>query len=192
MAAATPATCPGVMAAITNNLSFRSPMNLLFDFFNSDDISDDAMYYFEMHGFLTSLVIQPGNITTNQMMDEIFNHEAVDTSILNAVFALQKEIEQALLNAEFPDVIQADEDEDSLTLWATGFMQGIFLQQENWFEKEPDLVAELTLPILNCSELLDEELDDVNLNDEVLEQMADTIPDCVIDLYLLFNTPENA
>ena len=167
-------------------------MNLLFDFFNSDDIADEAMYYFEMHGFLTSLVIQPGSITTSQMLDEIFIHEAVDASISTAVFALQKDIEQALLNAEFPDVIQADEDEDSLTLWSTGFMQGIFLQQEQWFEKEPDLVAELTLPILNCSELLDEELGDVNLNDEVLEQMADTIPDCVIDLYLLFNTPENA
>tara|TARA_R110002111_G_scaffold107734_6_gene166309 strand:- start:38940 stop:39443 length:504 start_codon:yes stop_codon:yes gene_type:complete len=166
-------------------------MTLLFDFFNSDDIADDAMYYFEMHGFLTSLAIQPGSLTTSQIIDEIFNHKTVDDAILNAVSALQKEIEQALLNAEFPDVIQADEDEDSLTLWATGFMQGIFMHQEQWFEKEPDLVAELTLPILNCSELLDEELDDVNLNDEVLEQMADTIPDCVIDLYLLFNTPEN-
>jgi len=164
-------------------------MNLLIDFFNSDEIDDEAMYFVEMHGFLTSLVIQPGALTQQQILAEIFAESPVDDSISQAIATLQKEIEQSLLNSDFPDVISAEDDEDSLTLWASGFMQGVFSQQELWFESYPDVVAELTLPILSCSELLDEELDDINQNDELLDDMAETIPDCVIDLYLLFNAP---
>lgn len=167
-------------------------MNLLIDFFNSDEIAEEAMYFVEMHGFLTSLVIQTGSLTQQQILAEIFADSPVDDSISQAISTLQKEIEQALLNNDFPDVISAEDDEDSLTLWASGFMQGVFSQQELWFESYPDVVAELTLPILSCSELLDEELDDINQNDELLDDMAETIPDCVTDLYLLFNAPADS
>ena len=164
-------------------------MNLLIDFFNSDEIVEEAMYFVEMHGFLTSLVILPGALTQQQILAEIFADNPVDASILQAIATLQKEIEQTLLNGDFPDVIGASEEEDSLTLWASGFMQGVFSQQELWFESYPDVVAELTLPILSCSKLLDEELDDINQHSGLLDDMAETIPDCVIDLYLLFNAP---
>ena len=167
-------------------------MNHLIDFFNSDELAEDAMYFVEMHGFLTSLVIQSGSLTQQQILVEIFAESPVDDSISQAIATLQKEIEQALLNNDFPDVISAEDDEDSLTLWSSGFMQGVFSQQKLWFDSYPDVVAELTLPILSCSELLDEELDDINQNDELLDDMAETIPDCVIDLYLLFNAPADS
>lgn len=164
-------------------------MNLLNNFFNSEKLTEDAMYFFEMHGFLTSLVVQPGSLTQEQILSEILADNVANTSISNAIFDLQKNIEQALLNGDFP-TIAGEEDEDFLAQWSSGFMQGVFMQEDIWFKSHPEEVAELTLPILSCSELLDEDMDDITQNDELLDDMAEKIPDCVIDLYLLFNSPE--
>ena len=169
-------------------------MNILNDFFNADSLSEDTMYLMEVHGFLTSVVIQPGSFSTDDILNNILGDAKADASITEAIVALQKGIEQSLLNGEFPDTSSADDDEDSLTLWASGFMQGVFAQQDAWFKTHPEEVAELTLPILSCSELLDEDDDmkDINKNDDILDDMAEKIPDCIIDLYLLFNTPDSA
>jgi len=165
-------------------------MNILQQYFESELIDDEAMYFVEMHGYLTSLNIQPGELSQAQILAEIFANKVPTEDISTAIFELQNNIEQNLLNGDFPDVVSADEEEDSLTLWAAGFMQGVFQQEEFWFNKHPEEVAELTLPILSCSELLDEEAE-AALDEEILDDMADKIPDCVIDLYLLFNAPED-
>ncbi|AFT66591.1 MAG: YecA family protein [Cycloclasticus pugetii] len=167
-------------------------MDLLNTFFNSEKLSDEAMYFFEMHGFLTSLVVQPGSLSQQQILSEILADNDANASIEKAIFDLQKNIEQALLNGEFPTMIGESEepDEDFLTLWSSGFMQGVFMHEDLWFNSQPEDVAELTLPILACSELLDDEIDEITQNDDLLDDMAEKIPDCVIDLYLLFNSPE--
>lgn len=167
-------------------------MTLLSDFFDSDELSDSAMYFFEMHGFLTSVVVQPGALSQQQILDEILADNVVDPKISDAIVNLHKEIEQALLNGDFPTIVGDEDSEDPLTLWASGFMQGVFSQEDLWFSSHPEEVAELTLPILSCSELLEDNMDDITLNDDLLDEMAEKIPDCVIDLYLLFNSPEGA
>jgi uncharacterized protein len=170
-------------------------MNILNDFFNADTLSEETMYFMEMHGFLTSLVIQPGSFSADDILSNILGDTEADNSIAEAIAALQKDIEQSLLNGEFPDTSIDNDDEDSLTLWASGFMQGVFAQEDSWFKTHPEEVAELTLPILSCSELLDDEdgdMGDINQRDEMFDDMAEKIPDCVIDLYLLFNTPDGA
>jgi len=163
-------------------------MTLLNDFFDSDALNEDAMYYVEMHGFLTSLAIQPNSLTNSQVLEEIFAGCPINSAIADAITSLQKDIQQALLNGDFPDFTDAESDEDSLALWTSGFMQGVFVEEDKWFANNPEEVAELTLPILSCSGLLED--DDMNKNDELLDDMAEKIPVCVIDLYLLFNTPE--
>ncbi|PCH84126.1 MAG: metal-binding protein [Piscirickettsiaceae bacterium] len=166
-------------------------MPKLIDFFNADDVSEDAMYYVEMHGFLTSLAIQPVKLSQTQIIEEIVADTPVNQTIKQAIVALQDSINQSLFNGDFPDTPTIDEDEDSLKLWSTGFMQGVFMQEHAWFADFPEDVAELTLPMLSCSELLDEALDEISQNDELLDDMAEKIPDCVIDLYLLFNSPDS-
>lgn len=165
-------------------------MTLLTDFFDSDDLSENVMYYVEAHGFLTSLAIQADITNQQSVLTEIFPDMTVNESITTAIISLQDEITQSLLNGDFPDTPTIDEDEDSLVLWCAGFMQGIFFQEQQWFAEFPNEVAELTLPILSCSELLTDELSDISQHDDVLDDMAEKIPDCVIDLYLLFNSPE--
>jgi len=166
-------------------------MKILQQFFESEHIDNEAMYFIEAHGFLTSLAIQAGDLSEQQIFDEIFAKTLVDDTISKEIKQLQNEIKQHLLKGDFPDTVSDDEDEDSLTLWAAGFMQGVFNQEQAWFNSHPEEVAELTLPILSCSELLDDETDGMQHDDEVLDDMAEKIPDCVIDLYLLFNAPED-
>ena len=166
-------------------------MTILQQFFESEQIDNEAMYFIEMHGFLTSIAIQAGSLSQQQILDEIFATTAVDDTMATQITELQNDIEQSLLKGDFPDIISDDEDEDSLTLWAAGFMQGVFSQEKLWFDAHPEEVAELTLPILSCSELLDDETGDMQHDDEMLDDMAEKIPDCVIDLYLLFNAPED-
>lgn len=165
-------------------------MTLLNDFFDSDALNEDAMYYVEMHGFLTSLAIQPNSLTNQQILEEVFAGGSISPAIEDAINGLQKDIQQALLNGDFPDFTDAESDEDSLALWTAGFMQGVFAEEDKWFANSPEEVAELTLPILSCSGLLEDEDEDMSQNDDLLDDMAEKIPACVIDLYLLFNTPE--
>jgi len=186
----------GAMAAIIDKINCikLKAMDILDTFFNSDELTDDAMYFDEMHGFLTSLVVQPGNLTQEQILNEILADNAAPSSVKKAIIELQKNIEQALLLGDFPALTKNEQtaDEEFLTLWSCGFMQGVFAQENAWFKSHPEDVAELTLPILSCSELLDDELDAISQNEELLDEMAEKIPDCVIDLYLLFNSPDSA
>jgi len=164
--------------------------NALNTFFDSDELHEEAMYFIEMHGFLTSLAIQPGDLSQQQILNEIFVQSSANATIEEAIFELKRGIEKQLLNGDFPDVLSDAEDEDSLTLWSAGFMQGVFAQEDIWFATYPEEIAELTLPILSSSGLLDDDMEDISQSDEILDDMAEKIPDCIIDLYLLFNTPE--
>ncbi|MGB2269907.1 MAG: UPF0149 family protein, partial [Cycloclasticus pugetii] len=64
-------------------------MDLLNTFFNSEKLSDEAMYFFEMHGFLTSLVVQPGSLSQQQILSEILADNDANASIEKAIFDLQ-------------------------------------------------------------------------------------------------------
>jgi uncharacterized protein len=173
--------------------------NVLINFLNSDNADDEAMDFIEMHGYLTSLAIQSGNLSNDDMLGEIFSNDIHNDEITAAIFALKAEITQCLFNGEFPELPEnslSDDESDELILWASGFMQGIFAQEELWFAEHADEVAELTLPILSCSGLLDEsdedEILDITSNDEIMDAMVEKIPDCAVDLYLLFNAPADA
>jgi len=175
-------------------------INELNQYFTSDDLDDEAMEFIEMHGFLTSLSIVSGDLTDTAILEDIFSSKNYPIDANTAITALKSDISQALLNGDFPqlpDTIKLDENEefDLLSLWSAGFMQGVFLNDTIWFAEYADEVAELTLPILSSSGLLDEEeseLLDITENEDILDAMVEKIPDCVVDLYLIFNAPANA
>ena len=118
------------MAAIIDKINYvkLKVMDILDTFFNSDELTDDAMYFEEMHGFLTSLVVQPGKLTQEQILNEILADNVAPSSVQKAIVELQKNIEQALLLGDFPALTKNEQtsDEEFLTLWSSGFMQGVF------------------------------------------------------------------
>jgi len=78
-----------------------------------------------------------------------------------------------------------------LTDWCIGFMEAMFAQEEAWYTKDEDTVADLTLPMVVISELVeDDQIQAVRQDKKLLKELAQQIPDVVTELYLLFHAPD--
>ena len=93
---------------------------------------------------------------------------------------------------------QAPEPEDgdpmnALENWCAGFVDTFLEHEEAWLvaaSSEED-VADLMVPMLTLSGLFDDEdFQKARNNEKLSARMADTIPDSLTDLYLLFHAPE--
>ena len=81
-------------------------------------------------------------------------------------------------------------EENSLTDWCVGFMEGMLSNEEAWYEHDEDAIIELTLPMVTISGLVeDEELDKLRANRKLLQQLAREIPEVLTELYLFFHAP---
>ena len=83
-------------------------------------------------------------------------------------------------------------DNEALANWCTGFMVAHFLNEEAWFEANEQEVGELLLPILLASSLFDDEQEfkDIRKDSQLTEDMCSQIPEVLMELYLIFNSPE--
>jgi len=73
-----------------------------------------------------------------------------------------------------------------------GFMEGVFLREEVWFENAEDEVSELLLPIMVASGLFDEQPDfaEIARDDELVDSMVAQIPVVLTALFLLCQAPD--
>ena len=86
---------------------------------------------------------------------------------------------------------ESDDETAETTLWAEGFMEGVFLNEALWFERDEETVAGLLLPIMVASELFDDpEIQDIRKDRSLSQEMCDQIPEVLVDLYLLYHAPE--
>jgi uncharacterized protein len=102
---------------------------------------------------------------------------------------------QTLLNEEhvgFPVEIEEVSVDSSLGDWSVGFVDALFLNDEAWFEQvdEEEDVIMLTLPMMVFSGIEGEpDLDNVRNNPDLLEEMAEEIPENLTKLFLLYHAP---
>src|SRR5690606_33465682 len=73
-----------------------------------------------------------------------------------------------------------------------GFLEGVFLREEDWFRQDEETVSELLLPIMVGSGLFEDqpEFAEIAQDEEMVQDMLDHIPDVLTQLYLLFQAPE--
>ncbi|MCY1185893.1 yecA family protein [compost metagenome] len=85
-----------------------------------------------------------------------------------------------------------DPDDSELRGWCIGFMEGVFLREEAWFETAEDEVSEMLLPIMVGSGLFDEqpEFSDIAADANLMDDMIVQIPEALTALYLLCNAPD--
>jgi hypothetical protein len=85
-----------------------------------------------------------------------------------------------------------DPDDSDLRGWCIGFMEGVFLREEAWFETAEDEVSEMLLPIMVGSGLFDEqpEFADIAADANLMDDMIVQIPEALTALYLLCNAPD--
>ncbi len=185
-------------------MSFADQLERLQQFLDADDLHDEALDYLAGHGYLTALSIAPVEVPEQEWIFELFAEEPKYTDD-----AQKTDIEGTLrdLKALIGRILASDEDLEppcELTLgdepdlsdlrsWCVGFLEGVFLREEDWFAADEETVSELLLPIMVGSGLFEDqpEFAEIAQDEEMVQDMLDHIPDVLTQLYLLFHAPED-
>ncbi len=184
-------------------ISFAEKLSRLQAFLDADDLHEEALDYVATHGYLTALSICPEQVPEREWIDALFaepphyrsdeERQEIETSLeqlkahITRVLASDEDLELPC------DLDLGDEPDDSdLRGWCIGFMEGVFLREEVWFEQAEEEVSELLLPIMVGSGLFDEqpEFDEIARDRHLVDDMVAQIPDLLTNLFLLCQAPE--
>lgn len=184
-------------------MSFAEQLSRLQAFLDADDLHEEALDYVATHGYLTALSICPDQVPEREWIDALFaepphyRSEAEREEIEGSLLALKAHIARQLASDEDPEMpcdldLGEDPDDSDLRGWCIGFMEGVFLREETWFENAEDEVSELLLPIMVGSGLFDEqpEFADIARDRNLVDEMVEQIPELLTALFLLCNAPE--
>ncbi len=164
--------------------------------------NEGTLDYHGLHGFLTALTICPTVLTEQERNENIFDSEAklpvATAKELNQLIAhMQTTIDRGFNDEEEGFSLSCeteleDHDDDALANWCTGFMVAHFLNENAWFSTNEQEVCELLLPIMLASGLFDDEQEfkDIRKDSKLTEDMCSQIPEVLMELYLIFNAPE--
>ncbi len=162
----------------------------------------DSFDFFAVHGLITALIAGPVEFSVQQVWDCAFDEQLgfskAEKEQVNALFLkLAKEIQAWLASGQdFPvpaDLTLVDEEEEPpLESWAMGFMTGVLLQEEQWYARDEETVAQHLFPIMYASGLfMDEpEMEDIDEDIDLSNQMCSNIPAAVVELYLLLHAED--
>ncbi|WP_250657949.1 YecA family protein [Alkalimarinus coralli] len=173
-------------------------IDTLEDILFEDELSEDALDFFGVHGLVCSYVVGPKNINDSELTDLVFNsHKGLASDKLKIAESIISKLRNnisAELSAgktlELP-IYDADEEyyEEALTNWCAGFVEGFLDHETSWFERSQELVAELLLPIMALSQLFDDEdFSEINNNQKIMEQFEEQLPELMTDLFLFFHS----
>lgn len=184
-------------------MSFTEQQARLRAFLDADDLYEEALDYVATHGYLTALSICPDPVPEEEWIAELFGQEpeykdaAEQEEITAALLQLKAKIARQLASDEdfeFPCELSLGDDpeESDLRAWSIGFMEGVFLREDIWFEDDEDEVSELLLPVMVGSGLFDEQPDfaEISGNDALVASMLAQIPEVLTTLFLLLQAPE--
>ncbi|WP_257280564.1 YecA family protein [Endozoicomonas sp. ISHI1] len=168
-----------------------------------DRYADEEGFTFHaIHGFCTAMTIVPFELKTDERNEILFGVPVTLTrqdSILleQALDQLSRAIDRQFNEEEGFELSCeefADPDDEDLMDWCCGFLQAHIMTEEKWFRDNEQEVSELLLPVMLGSGLFDDEPEfEAILEDEQLtEDMCSQIPEVLMELYLLFNSPEEA
>ncbi|BAN47633.1 YecA family protein [Metapseudomonas resinovorans] len=184
-------------------MSFAEQLSRLQAFLDADDLHEEALDYVAAHGYLTALTICPDQVPEREWIDALFaepphyRSDAEREEIEASLLALKGHIARQLASDEDPEMpcdldLGETPDDSDLRGWCIGFMEGVFLREEAWFENAEDEVSELLLPIMVGSGLFDEqpEFADIAKDRNLVDEMVEQIPELLTALFLLCNAPE--
>lgn len=191
---------------MTNDLALITEDELddLEAFLLCDAVPETALDLIGAHGLLCALNIAPKPTPAAEWMAMVFDgqpnweSDAQRATIEELLSKLDKTISNDLSSEEEVPLpldltleTESDDETAETTLWAEGFMEGVFLNEALWFERDEETVAGLLLPIMVASELFDDpEIKDIRKDRSLSQEMCDQIPEVLVDLYLLYHAPE--
>ncbi|PCI47089.1 MAG: hypothetical protein COB51_06340 [Moraxellaceae bacterium] len=165
---------------------------------------ENAFSALECHGLICATAIYPGDIDEEEIYDIIFDAEIDPTP--TEFNALKQLIDQLIILVEIgleqgqtvipPCSLDIDanganatgtEIDSPIRVWSAAFMQGVFLREPEWFDKDEDLVAQMSLPILVASDLVEsEEMQEIQENHTLFNSLCKEIPNTLTDMYLFY------
>jgi len=169
----------------------------------SDQLAEDALDFFGLHGLICASVVGPQEITKADIVQIVFGTDSLPFD--KAEFALfddfintiSSTIKESLLEGREIDLPYSDEanDEDSshydacIESWCAGFIEGFFHAENNWFSRGEDIAAELLLPIMALSGLFDSgEFVMIRENEKLMSQFEEIMPDQLVDIFLFYHS----
>ena len=177
-------------------------LDTLESFLDSDQVHEECQNFVMAHGFLTALAICPTATPAEAWLPVVFeetpnfSNDKEEKQIVQLLSRLYVDIQKELESEEgfmFPCEIEMGDSEEELSElqeWATGFMEGVFMTEKDWFESEKkETVAELLLPIMVASDLFDdEEVTQIRASEKLTNSCIAQIPEVVTDLFLVLRT----
>jgi len=163
---------------------------------------EEGLDFFALHGLLTANAISAQPVDWSVLNEFIFNGEMKwdndqqQADIRYLIDLLQKEIIEIIESGvTFPVPcelnVEGDEDGEAAPLenWSMGFMLLTIEQNDIWYRKYEKDAAELLFPILYASGLNaeDEAFAEIDEDDKLSLQVCASIPDNIVDLFLLYH-----
>ncbi len=141
-----------------------------------------------LHGFLTALSAGPTTKQEVWMAELGFDFNATPPAIIREIQDWQKHLASCCYHDAPLDIpCQFSLGDEDLSDWCEGFMEVVFLQEEQWF-KDESLMAELTLPMVLGADLDDDpQIRSLRKNRKIAEPMLADIPELVKEIYLHFH-----
>lgn len=175
----------------------EAEIDQLESFILSPSVSKEALDYLGINGLLCAIAICPAEVPEQEWMEVIFDgiptyaDETQKLQIEGLLLREYRSLCQEVESEEVPDLpCELEWGDESLIVWCQGFMEGVFLREDDWFGDHEEDVAEMLLPMMLASDLFEEpEFKELRENPELCEQLCEEIPDLLIDLYLLFRVP---
>ena len=165
-------------------------------------VDEGTLDYHGVHGFMTALAIRPVELTQEETFEAIFdgtsNLPVADQKRLSEQLSLvATDVDRGFNDEEEGFTLSCeadleDHDDDALANWTIGFMVAHLLDEESWFVQNEQEVCELLLPIMLASGLFDgeKEFKEIRKDPQLVEDMCSQIPEVLMELYLMFNSPE--
>lgn len=183
---------------MTTNANIDAAKALLEDFLACEAVPETCYDYIQSHGFLTALSVGPSLPATEVWLAEIFDgeprYESADerADIEAALQLLLESLGRDLYSGEqlsLPCALNLGMKPSQAPLrgWALGFMEGVGLQEDQWFADAEEEVGGLLLPIVVAAGLFDDpELQKLTRDPKQTNALLKQIPDNLSELYLLF------
>ncbi|WP_269914161.1 YecA/YgfB family protein [Acinetobacter sp. HY1485] len=168
-------------------------LDQLSDYLDGDQ-NEFGLDFAATHGFLSAIAVGPHyEAWLNALFDG--NQKKVPAQIIEQIKLWLNELRQNLANEDgiaFPFEIEEADVDSSLGDWSVGFVDAMFLNEEAWFTPEfEEQLVDLTLPIMVFSGVDEEDpqMESFRRNGQLMDELAEEIPDNLNELYLMYHTP---
>lgn len=169
-------------------------LQTLIDYLDGDD-NQHGLDFAATHGFLCAVAVGP---VQKNWQNDLFDGKVsqVPKAIVQQIELWLQHLQATLANEElieFPFEIEEADVDSSLGDWSVGFVDAMFLNEEQWFVDElEESIVELTLPMMVFSGIDEEDpqMESFRRNGQLMDELAEEIPENLTEIYLLYHAPE--